>query len=725
MKFQELKNRFNKKYAVRIIAGVLSIALIGTGSAFYGVSTAKAANETTTASKDTTEESLLSGLLSGVTVSEKVIGKEESVYLITDAAGTVQKTIVSDRLTNPDKKDTITDKSTLSDIVNVKGNETFTQSDTTMTWQAQGKEICYQGTTTALAPVSQKVTYYLDGKEIKPEDLAGKSGKVTIRFDYTNNTSYTATVNGKKIDVKVPFAAVSAVLLNDHFENVEVTNGKAKVSDGKSVVIGYTLPGLSESLDVEDGSIPEYFEITADVKEFELTTAMTLVVNAANYMEADGLDLTKLDETIQELSDAAARLQDGSSQLSDGLDTLKTNLVDFVDGMTALNNGKDALAAGVEQLNSSAKTLSSATTALETALKASLSDKEKENYKQLAIQGVDAKFEAGTRKETADLIYKGLRYNADGTDSQLYTTLYNGAVMTNGDMVYNTAVHTVLASAVAQASGGTVSFDTANSMTDEQLKAVIQNQYATLYGGLTQVGAAVAGNPTATVVIENSKNIVAVLKSMSAAELAEFLYAQADVASGEPTGTTLYAKVKGYADSKSDMTIKAGVEASIKVIAESMAGACQTAAQTAASEALLQGIDATKSNILAQITAKQANGYSFVTGMQALSKGTDLLASQVPTLTGGITKLTDASLLIQDGVNKLDDGANQLADGILQFNEEGIEKIVNAYNGDVKDLADKLQAVLDAGEEYQVFTDIADDTNGSVKFIYKLGSVTL
>ena len=50
---------------------------------------------------------------------------------------------------------------------------------------------------------------------------------------------------------------------------------------------------------------------------------------------------------------------------------------------------------------------------------------------------------------------------------------------------------------------------------------------------------------------------------------------------------------------------------------------------------------------------------------------------------------------------------------------------MNAYNGDVKDLADKLQAVLDAGEEYQVFTDIADDTNGSVKFIYKLGSVTL
>ena len=31
-----------------------------------------------------------------------------------------------------------------------------------------------------------KMTYYLDGEEITPEELAGKSGKVTIRADYTN-----------------------------------------------------------------------------------------------------------------------------------------------------------------------------------------------------------------------------------------------------------------------------------------------------------------------------------------------------------------------------------------------------------------------------------------------------------------------------------------------------------------------------------------------------------
>lgn len=104
-----------------------------------------------------------------------------------------------------------------------------------------GKDIYYQGTATEEPPVTQKVTYYLDGKEISPEDLAGKSGKVKIRFDYTNTTSYTETVNGEKQTVSVPFAAITGLVLGDGFENIEVTNGKAEVSDSSSVVLGYAL----------------------------------------------------------------------------------------------------------------------------------------------------------------------------------------------------------------------------------------------------------------------------------------------------------------------------------------------------------------------------------------------------------------------------------------------------------------------------------------------------
>lgn len=142
--------------------------------------------------------------MDSVSLKDNDADKDESVYLISDANGNVNKTIVVDHLKNKDKKDTLEDASNLSDIENVKGKEKFTQSGDKLTWQAGGKDIYYQGTATEEPHVTQKVTYYLDGKEISPEDLAGKSGKVKIRFDYTNTTSYTETVNGEKQTVSVP-----------------------------------------------------------------------------------------------------------------------------------------------------------------------------------------------------------------------------------------------------------------------------------------------------------------------------------------------------------------------------------------------------------------------------------------------------------------------------------------------------------------------------------------
>ena len=59
----------------------------------------------------------------------------------------------------------------------------------------------------------------------------------------------------------------------------------------------------------------------------------------------------------------------------------------------------------------------------------------------------------------------------------------------------------------------------------------------------------------------------------------------------------------------------------------------------------------------------------------------------------------------------------------MTFNEDGIEKIINSYNGDMEPLMDRVQATLDAGGGYQSYTDIADGVNGSVKFIYKTEAI--
>ena len=78
---------------------------------------------------------------------------------------------------------------------------------------------------------------------------------------------------------------------------------------------------------------------------------------------------------------------------------------------------------------------------------------------------------------------------------------------------------------------------------------------------------------------------------------------------------------------------------------------------------------------------------------------------------------------LADGSKDLAEGAHTLADGIVEFNEEGINKILDSYNGDMKPLVNKLQAVIDAGEDYQTYSSLADGQTGSVKFIYKLASI--
>lgn len=710
MKLPELKKKFTNKYAIRIVAGVLTVALLGSGMTAVAVNAdqnkdAEVQQETTV---DDNDDADLKDLVS-FKASDKEIGKDESVYLLSDANGSVYKTIVSDHLANADGAATIEDQSNLSDIKNVKGDEEFKQDGDKLTWQADGSDIYYQGTTDEEAPVSQKVTYYLDGKEIAPADLAGKSGKVTIHFDYTNNSSYKENVNGKDVEVKVPFAAVTAMVLDDNFTNVEVTNGKVQSNGDSNIVIGYALPGIKDSLGVEDSDfiddldLPEYFEVSADVENFKLSTAMTLVANAGSMVSMSTGDSSSLDDMINDLTDATTQLKNGSSDLADGLDTLQSSLADYASGMSELYSKSGDLGKGVDTLNSSAKSISSGLKTLDKALNTKMSDKEKTAASKTASAAVDKEFKNGKTEEVAKQIYSSLRYtqSEDGSvaDGALYTSLYDGAFSSQAaTTVYNAVVRQVLLQAAGQPAD--------SKLTADQVASAIKTNFAK---------AAQAGDQTYAA-------MYAIGKDMSSAQLAELLYAKAGAKD------TLFNKTQDtikqtIAAGRNNEQISSAVETSLQTLANQLAGACKEVASQAASQAAITGAESAKSTIAQQIEAVQSNGYSLVSGAAALSKGTQTLADQVPTLTAGITALNDATTKIVEGVDKLDDGSHDLADGMVEFDEKGISKIVNSYNGDIKPLTDKLQAMLDAGEDYQTFTSIADGVNGSVKFIYKLDSI--
>ena len=874
MKLPELKEKLKSKYIVRVVAGVLTIALVGTGIGATAVFAEKnstavtaEADSTTGSSKDA--DDIADKLMDSVSLKDNDADKDESVYLISDANGNVNKTIVVDHLKNKDKKDTLEDASNLSDIENVKGKEKFTQSGDKLTWQAGGKDIYYQGTATEEPPVTQKVTYYLDGKEISPEDLAGKSGKVKIRFDYTNTTSYTETVNGEKQTVSVPFAAITGLVLGDGFENIEVTNGKAEVSDSSSVVLGYALPGLKDSLGIKDGdldgdvNIPEYMEMTADVENFSMPAAMTFVVNASDYVSTDGIDTSDLDDMINDLKDASTQLQDGSKTLAEGTDTLsdglstlqsklgtfasgvgtlQSGLKTYTDGVSTLSGGLNtlgnstgALVSGADKLNSGAGQLASGSATLKDGLK-SYTD----GANGLAKGASDLDAGIGTLAEKSGTLVDGATKLDDGAsqlsasassinegikslETGLKTPLtdkekagYQAAAKDSVDKQFSNPDNEAnYENTKAKASG--VYYETMTS--DDSVKQAVQllkNDSDLMNMINATVGATVETAIKGSVPDLANKDTATIKKTYNNSP--KLQQSVKEVLNLPQTIPDYDALVSAIVDQKlNDMATKVmagGANNSKDKVGEAVADAAKTGAENAAQSAVITGIESAKSNVSSQINAKQENGYSLVTGADALSTGASSLANgtkslinSIPTLTGGIKQLKDGSSQLSagaarltsnndtlnagatalnagasqlsagtqslinsvptltsgikqlvdgsntlvannaqlnsgasqlaDGTNQivsgvdqlttgsktLADGAHTLADGMVQFNEEGINKILDAYNGDLKPFTDKLQAVIDAGEEYQTYSAIADGQTGSVKFIYKLASI--
>lgn len=836
MKLPELKEKLKSKYIVRVVAGVLTIALVGTGIGATAVFAEKNSTAVTAEADSTTDSSkdaddIADKLMDSVSLKDNDADKDESVYLISDANGNVNKTIVVDHLKNKDKKDTLEDASNLSDIENVKGKEKFTQSGDKLTWQAGGKDIYYQGTATEEPPVTQKVTYYLDGKEISPEDLAGKSGKVKIRFDYTNTTSYTETVNGEKQTVSVPFAAITGLVLGDGFENIEVTNGKAEVSDSSSVVLGYALPGLKDSLGIKDGdldgdvNIPEYMEMTADVENFSMPAAMTFVVNASDYVSTDGIDTSDLDDMINDLKDASTQLQDGSKTLAegtdtlaDGLSTLQSKLGTFASGVGTLQSGLKTYTDGVSTLSGGLNTLGNSTGAL-----VSGADKLNSGAGQLASGSATLKDGLKTYTDGASQLNTGLNQLNDNTGSLAtgVTSLNDGAkTLSDGINAANkgaagvsagaaqlkTSIDTAKTGADSLAAGAkqvdegvgqlTQSLsdmpETIKTNINKSLEPLNELNVGTLFKtlGYIDTDKITADNVSAAAdaAVNNAGDIIDALTNMQN-QNPSATYNQILVGLSQGKGAVSVYSAVNQSVTDSAYTVQALKDGSAKVsdgassldaglgrlsdgASELSSGASdlakgttqlatgatelQTGTQSLADKLpeLTKGITSLvngSNELVKNNDTLNAGATALNAGASQLSAGTQSLMNSVPTLTSGIKKLVDGSntlvannAQLNSGASQLADGTNQivsgvdqlttgsktlsegahtLADGMVQFNEEGINKILDAYNGDLKPFTNKLQAVIDAGEEYQTYSAIADGQTGSVKFIYKLASI--
>lgn len=303
----------------------------------------------------------MAAVMGGVPVSAAAgVSKEETVYVNADASGNTTDVTVSNWLKNGENADSLKDSTQLQDIENVKGDETYSGTGSAMTWQANGSDIYYQGKTDKELPVSVNLKYFLDGVEMPPEELPGKSGKLKIQIAYENKAKTSMKVNGKEETAYSPFVMVTGLILPDeHFSNVAIDNGKV-ISDGsKNIVIGIAMPGLKESLKLSEDqekefTLPENLEITADVTDFTMQSTFTVAMaDVLSQLDiADAANFDELSDSLDELEDAALKLVDGSSSLQEGAETLKDKYGEFDEGIGTLKDG-------IQQLNGGAKKLDS------------------------------------------------------------------------------------------------------------------------------------------------------------------------------------------------------------------------------------------------------------------------------------------------------------------------------------------------------------------------------
>lgn len=759
------------KTTKKILAICLCAALClgGAGMAFAQASSKKADDQPVSAAQQAAE-------------LQQKISKDETVYVLTGADGSVKKIIVSDWLKNELGSASVADKSDLSDIENVKGDESYTINGDNMTvWDAQGNDIYYQGNIQKELPVGLSVRYYLDGKSVSPEELKGKSGKVTIRFDYENRQYETVQINGVNQRIYVPFAMLTGMILdNDTFQNVQITNGKL-VNDGdRTVVVGLAFPGLQENLNLsrDDLSIPDSVEITADVTNFSLGMTVTLACNDL-FSQLGDVDLTSLDSTsaVDQLTGAMDQLLSGSSALYEGLSTLLDKSGELVSGVeelaqgaAAIKSGADSvddgaaqLKAGLADLSSGLNTLSANSEALNSGARQVFNSLLETAATQIRAKGLNVPDltienyaeELNTLIKSLDetTVYEtALKQVTDAVEAQRpvitqkVTEAVRQQVETKVAAAVRQQVTEEVTAAVQQQVTATVT-DTVQQQVAEQVIQAAANMSKADYDAAVAAGiipqqtqdavnaAIQAQMGSEAVQSKIAKNVSAQMVSEAVqSKITETIDTQI---SSEAVQATITENTDAQMQTEAiQATIQQQTELQVqKAISENMASDAVQSQLKKASEgaqtliALKASLDDYNTFYLGLLTYTggvddaAAGANALYAGADQLKDGTAQLRAGAAQLYNGVLQLQDGTPALVSGVTQLKDGAMQLSEGLQQFNRDGIQKLVNLLQNDVGDLSARVQATIDVSKDYRSFAGISDDAEGQVKFIYRTDEI--
>ena len=388
--------------------------------------------------------------------------KDETVYAVMNADGSIKSTTVSEHLYSTSGLSNVTDESTLTDIQNTESDAAFTQDGEKLVWNTDDTDVYYKGNTDKALPITANVTYTLDGVTDSLENLIGKSGHLTVTVDLTNNETGTVTVNGKERTVVTPLITAVGVIFGQDATNLSAEHGMLESAAKSSVAAFVCLPGVKDSLDgllpddlstVED-YLQDSVTVEADVENLTAPQVMLACATNADALGTNAFDLSSLNELtdgISQLNDAMNQLMDGAAQLVDGASQLANGTLALLDGASQLNSGASTLNDGLGQLTNGLDTLSSNNAALQagaqqvadgvlasansTLMEGGLIDTPMtwDNYASVIdeVLTMNEKTLAAARKKMVRTVWE---QEPSFKDSQLDLALYLSATKTNHDL---------------------------------------------------------------------------------------------------------------------------------------------------------------------------------------------------------------------------------------------------------------------------------------------------
>lgn len=722
-----------KKTLFKYSSVLLSVVLIA--STLTGCGTSTAYNQTgsevaiSSEAASNTENIITNAIKNELSISNtstlKTNTRDEMVYVFDKADGTQDHVLVTEKVTDS------------------KGETTTNQSTSDKT-----------------APVSIKVTYKLNGVETKPEDMIGKSGKVTIRYDYTNNEKKTIKVNGKSQTAYVPFTMITGTLLpTDKFSNVEVTNGKVSKVGDNIIALGMTIPGLKDTLNLKfdgeslDMDIPEYFEISADVEDFELDMSMSVATTSTlNDIDTDDFSLAKLEDKMNELQSAADQLTDGTVTLQNGTQTLADSIPALTDGVNQLNDGASQLKDGIYAYTDGATALAAGAVSLQTGLKAYTDGvaSAEAGASQLneGIKSIKTALIGNVVKELAanSTAYK-MNSVADSTGKTVMeqaTDLQKlGTALGLSDVTIATDLSDLGKKSSSEAATDISTYFvkyltayTTNIITETYTEAVTSGKpytpqvsqagskdyvYANQLGLLIKAAGNIGASSALDAVVSNLSNnetINAALKQLTDGSqsltdgLGELVQNNDTLNAGASQLNAGLAQLSGNND-----TLNGGIaqiSAGLAQLSDNNDTLNGGAGQISAGLAQLNGNNDTLNGGIEQIAG----------GLGTLNSNNEALRSGSTQLADGTSTLKSSSVTLADGVTQLNDGAITLKDGMAEFNETGIKAITSLVGDDADTAVDTIKEVIKLGQNYNTFLGKSDGKDNSVTFIYKTAELT-